>query len=655
MLIDDNCETIFCDVLVIGSGGTGSQAVQGAAEEGLKVIVISKDPMSSSDTKICEGVITVRESGDKTDTKQVLSENIKLAGADLPDNNITAAFANDSKSAYDRLRNNGLRPYINKEKKKPKTLAIAMGGHNKSRSVGHKNSGVAFGHTNWDTIIKYKNVDYYEDCWFLEVVKQDFENNNSKDINVLGGLIYDAARGKILFIKAPSVIIASGGLSSLYFPKTDTMRGNTGDSYALGIQAGADLIDMEQIQFLPFCLASPPSYEGLLAGEPSTASFLGVLRDKNKKVILDSVYLRTRAECSEAIMRAVEDGRGSPNGGAFLDMTKNMTAPKSGKYFMKYLKSALPSAYNNARQALGKEAGKAKIPWEVRPSAHYSMGGIRVDEHTRVIHSTENLYEKKIIKGLFAAGQAMGGLFGANRLGSTSLTELAVFGYRAGKSAAQHAKLSNKQNNNDIFHEHYLKFKNIFNKKGKLKAYKLKLDLQKKCWDNIGPARTEKKLKKMVTFLNKIEKDLNNVNVPNEMIWNQQFIDFIELKNMIITAKAVTKASLKRNKSVGGHVRLDKKTSSLFSKPYSTLVKINKNNSYGAHKLFRQKTPFKRIINYKISEKFRFMKAKILRVLPESISDRIIESKYKSILGTNKTIIKPGSIGGAPGDKLNQI
>ena len=102
-------EYLECDVLVIGSGGTGSQAVQGAAEEGLQVIVISKDPMSSSDTKICEGVMTVRESGDKTDTKEVLSENIKLAGADLPDNKITAAFANDSKSAYDRLRNNGLR------------------------------------------------------------------------------------------------------------------------------------------------------------------------------------------------------------------------------------------------------------------------------------------------------------------------------------------------------------------------------------------------------------------------------------------------------------------------------------------------------------------------------------------------------------------
>ena len=163
-------EHTSCDVLVIGSGGTGSQATQAAAEEGLDVLVISKDPMSSSDTKICEGVITVREAGDNSDTEEVLSENIKLAGADLPDKKITAAFAKDSKEAYDRLRGNGLRPSINYETDKPKTLAIAMGGHNKSRSVGHKNSGLAFGHTNWDTIIKYNNVRYLEDCWFLDIV-----------------------------------------------------------------------------------------------------------------------------------------------------------------------------------------------------------------------------------------------------------------------------------------------------------------------------------------------------------------------------------------------------------------------------------------------------------------------------------------------------
>ena len=135
----------------------------------------------------------------------------------------------------------------------------------------------------------------------------------------------------------------------------------------------------------------------MLAGEPATGSFLGVIRDKNNKVILDSVYLRTRAECSEAIMRAVADGRGSPNGGAYLDMTANKKAKRSGKFFMEYLKSALPSAYNNARQALGKEAGKADIPWEVSPSAHYMMGGVRVDEYGRAL-----TFDKKIINAFYS-------------------------------------------------------------------------------------------------------------------------------------------------------------------------------------------------------------------------------------------------------------
>ncbi len=649
----DNIENLECDVLIIGSGGTGSQAAQAAAEEGLSVIVISKDPMSSSDTKICEGVMTVRESGDNSDTEGALSENIKLAGADLPDKKITAAFASDSKKAYDRLRFHGLRPSINKKNNKPKTLAIAMGGHNKSRSVGHKNSGIAFGHTNWDTIIKYQNVKYFEDCWFLEVVKENNLINDEDNLNVLGGIVYDATRGKILFIKSPSVVIASGGLSTLFFPKTDTMRGNTGDSYAIGIRAGADLIDMEQIQFLPFCLASPPSYEGLLAGEPSTASFLGVLRDKNNKVILDSVYLRTRAECSEAIMRAVESGRGSPNGGAYLDMTKNISAPKSGKYFMKYLKSALPSAYDNARQALGKQAGKAEVPWEVRPSAHYSMGGIRVDENTRVYKSNESFSKTNIITGLFAAGQAMGGLFGANRLGSTSLTELAVFGYRAGKAAANNSKNKIKKNSNSTFLKHYSSYKDMFGRKGKFKAYKLKLELQKNCWENIGPARTEKKLNKMVDYLEELDHKLKEVIVPEDKVWNQQFIDLVELRNMIDTAKSVALASLKRDKSLGGHVRLDKKTSSLFSKPYSTLIKINNNDNYKVSILNRESTTLKRIIFYKLAEQIRLIKARILRYLPQSVSDIIIENKYKKILGTKVLKIEPGSIAAAPGEKFN--
>ena len=637
---------LACDVIVVGSGGSGSSAAQAAAELGLEVIVISKDPMSSSDTKICEGVMTVREAGDDTDTEQALANNINLAGGDLPDKKITAAFAKDSKQAYDRLRENGLRPHINTDRNTPKTLAIAMGGHNKSRSVGHKNSGLSFGHVNWDTIVKFNNIKYFEDCWFLDIVK------SLSTQAVVGGLAYDACSGVLLSIKAKAVIIAAGGLSTLFFPKTDTMRGNTGDSYAIGLRAGAHMVDMEQIQFLPFCLASPPSYEGLLAGEPATGSFLGVIRDKDNKVILDSVYLRTRAECSEAIMRAVADGRGSPNGGAYLDMTANKKAKRSGKFFMEYLKSALPSAYNNARQALGKEAGKADIPWEVRPSAHYMMGGVRVDEYGRALTFDKKNNKMLSIPGFYAAGQAMGGLFGSNRLGSTSLTEVAVFGHRAGEHAAHYVKKNKQKIYDTDFEDQHVKFYKNFNNKGKLKAYKLKLDLQKKSWKYIGAARNKIGLKKMNNYLIKLEKKVKDIYVPLDMVWNQQLIEKVELQNMILSAKAVTYASLNRDFSLGGHVRLDGKRKKLFTKPFSTLVYSDSSNKINVDKIIREKTNIKTLLKYKTHELYRLYSAKLIRILPEPIRDRIIENKYKKILGSKASSIEiqAGSLEAAPAE-----
>ena len=322
---------------------------------------------------------------------------------------------------------------------------------------------------------------------------------------------------------------------------------------------------------------------------------------------------------------------------------------------MKYLKSALPSAYNNARQALGKEAGKAEVPWEVRPSAHYSMGGIRVDEFCRVYQSKEDKKNPVLIEGLYAAGQAMGGLFGANRLGSTSLTELAVFGYRAGKAAAMLISKDKNKVDNKFFDVYVEKYKNFFNKKGNEKVYKLKLEFQKECWNNIGPARKEDNLKKMVKYLSSLEQRLENVSVAKDMIWNQQFIDLVELKNMIETARSVTLAALKREKSIGGHVRLDKKSSNFLSKPYSTIVKLDKNGEYVCTKLIRNRTKWSRLIAYKFKEKSNLLKARIIRLLPLSMKDAIIENKYEKILGSNSKPLKmnPGSSDAAPADNQN--
>ena len=642
-------EWLSYDVIVVGSGGAGAQAASAAAELGASVLLVSKDPLGASDTKISEGLATVRESGSDDDIEEVLSENIKLAGGDLPIKKLTDTFSKYSKEAYDKYREHGLRPSINKAKNRPQSLPLAMGGHNRNRSVGHENHGVAFGHANWDAIIKEKNIDYLEDAWFLDLVVD--RNNKSTNPVIIGGLIYDASKGVLLAINSPSVIIASGGLSTLFFPKTDTMRGNTGDSYAIALRAGADLVDMEQLQFLPFCLASPPSYEGLLAGEPSTASYLGVLRDKNGKIILNGVHLRTRAACSEAIMRAVEDGRGSPNGGAFLDMTANKELPKSGPYFMKYLQDSLPTAYINARQALGKEAAKVEVAWEVRPGAHYMMGGIRVNDDGASVGGDDEGSVKYGISGLFAAGQAMGGLFGANRLGSTSLTELAVFGSRAGVAAAKNSLNNSFKVNKKLFESYINEYSSLFGQKGSIASNILRDDIQKESWKKIGPVRTAKGIKEMEDKIKEIETKLNDISIPNYFIWNQAFMDFVELKNMICSAKLIGLAAKERNGSIGGHVRLDAKNISIFSRPYSTVVHKN-NNTYLVKKLNRTRTPLKNLIYYKILEKKRLLEARFLSMLPKNIKDKKLEKKYKDIMSASGKApeIMPGGTEGAIGE-----
>jgi len=413
------------------------------------------------------------------------------------------------------------------------------------------------------------------------------------------------------------------------------------------------LVDMEQLQFLPFCLASPPSYEGLLAGEPVTASYLGVLRDKNGKVILDGVHLRTRAACSEAIMRAVTDGRGSPNGGAFLDMTANKKLPRSGPYFMKFLETSLPTAYINARQALGKEAAKVETFWEVRPGAHYMMGGIRVNDEGASVGGDKEGSVNYGILGLYSAGQAMGGLFGANRLGSTSLTELAVFGNRSGKAASKNALLNKDELNNKLFIPYIKEYKKLFGQKGSISAISIKNTLQKESWSKIGPVRTLKGLKDMDSLIKKLESKLSDIAIPNYALWNQSFLDYMEVKNMLCSAKAILLAARERNGSVGGHVRLDGKNISIFSKPYSTVVRYINSNNYVVNKLERDRTPLKNLINYKLMELKRLLEAKFLLMLPESIQDRKLEKRYKNIMSaTGKAPeIMPGGTDGAIGEK----
>jgi fumarate reductase (CoM/CoB) subunit A len=640
------------DVVVVGSGGAGSAAANAAAQSGARVLVVSKDPIGCSDTKISEGAVTVRGSGDAEDNEQELSDNLRVAGGNLPVKAITDAFAKDSQTAYDWYRTHGLRPNIDAARNGPKPMPLPMGGHTKGRTVRHKNSGVALSHANWSAVVQGERIDYLEDTWFLDLVTTRGAGDGSR--RIAGGILYDASRGKLVAVRAPSVVIAAGGLSTLFFPKTDTMRGNTGDSYAIAARAGAELVDMEQLQFLPFCVASPPSYEGLLIGEPSTASFLGVLRDKNGKVILNGVYLRTRAECSAAIMRAVADGRGTENGGAYLDMTANAQATQSGPYFMRYLKSSLPTAYSNARQALGRAAANCEEPWEVRPAAHYMMGGISVNEDGAAIAGNNADEPVQEIAGLFAAGQAMGGVFGANRLGSTALSENAVFGLRSGRAAASFAQSAaqrqNPPNDETLFKPLLAEIATRFGQSGSHAAAALKIGLQSEAWDCIGPVRTAASLSRMDALTAELNAKLGDIAIPSYAVWNQAFIEFEELRNMLAVAEAVTSAAKERDGSLGGHVRLDGPEISPFAQPYSTIVRKDPDDSWPAHRIARLRLSFGRLVIYLLKDHWRKFRSKMLRMMPKGVRDKRLLKFYLGIMGGpdgKAPEISPGSSAGA--------
>ncbi len=540
-------ERLDCDVLVVGSGGAGTAAACAAMEQGASVILVSKDPMVCSDTKISEGIISVRASGGEDDTPEALSRNLRVQGDDLAEPELPRVFAEDSRATYDWLQSQGL---VSEQDQQghPLPLSIPMGGHTHARSVPHRNGGLDMGHALWHAIHTsgehQQPLTTLEDAWVLELYRTEQ--------GVVGALIYQAKTGRFVSIRAPSTVLACGGVSTLYFPNTDTMRGNTGDAYALALKAGAQLVDMEQIQFIPFAAVKPAAYRGLIVGEPIITGLKGKLRDANGKVILAEMMGRTRAECAAAIARAVARGDGSEHQACFLDLRDNLQGG-AGEEYLALMRARIPGILNVVKASMGKAAARFEQAWEVRPSAHYCMGGVRATAKGEAIGDNE-----QVIAGLYVAGQAMGGLHGSNRLGSTSLAETAIFGRRAGRAAALRAQAGvqkpsiNEQESRWLAH-----YRARFGQKGRHGPIALMRSLQKCCWEGIGPARDAEGIKAVLTHITATRSKLADLCIDADPIWNQAFIDSVELENLLACAEAIALSASHRRASLGAHVRLD--------------------------------------------------------------------------------------------------
>jgi succinate dehydrogenase/fumarate reductase flavoprotein subunit len=550
------------DVIVVGSGMSGVTAANHAKSTGARVLLVSKDPVIASDSKISEGIITVRASGSDDDSTAEFADNVIESSANLGNPEIARTFAEKNQDAYQWLRQNGLRPNLNPENDKPIPFGVPMGGHSQPRSVKHNHGGVEHSHSLWQAALSDQAISYMEDAWFLDLYRSD-----NDDGRVLGGLVYHAAEGCFISVMAPAVILAAGGLNTLYYPNTDTMKGNSGDAYAIAARAGARLVDMEQVQFIPFAVAAPGSNQGLVVGEPFSGGALGVLKDKDGNVIMSEIMAKTRAECAAAVAVAVSEGKGTPNEACYLDLTPNIKG-RSGELFKAIMWNNFPSIMDTVKRGLGRAEARFEAPWEIKPSAHYCMGGIDATEEARVQDQNGS-----IIPGLFVAGQALGGLHGGNRLGSTSLAECLVFGSIAGSQAGTFARSASAVGEADVAvaeKETFDFYERRFGQGGDTWSIRVLRQLQAVAWEGVGPARNAEGIDRVRETTKALQAQNEAANISDDEIWNQSFIDYVECRNMLSCAEMVSSASAERPKSLGAHVRLDEDPTAPAEEHYST-------------------------------------------------------------------------------------
>jgi succinate dehydrogenase/fumarate reductase flavoprotein subunit len=380
------------------------------------------------------------------------------------------------------------------------------------------------------------NVEVLEETVCSELLVHDGE--------VVGAAAFQIATGEPVALLAKATVVAAGGAGSLYYPHTDCMPSVVGDSYGLALAAGAEIVDMEQVQYLPFAITHPPAMLGAPCGEPAFAGPLGKLLNARGEVVLENIMPMTRAQVARIIMEEIKRGGATEHGGLLLDLTENVKSP-AGENFIALVKKFGGPFLAIIRKAYGVKAADLEEPWDVLPTVHYNMGGIKTDEWCR-----------SRAPALYACGQAQGGVMGGNRLGSTSLTEIFVFGKRAGITAAHEAKEKSFADDS-IAREPLEKLQVLPGTNGTHRPIQLKRMLQQLMWDDVGPLRDGEGLERALERIGTIRRQAGDLCITAGKSYNSEMVDAIELSHMLCAAEAITLSALSRTESRGAHVRAD--------------------------------------------------------------------------------------------------
>jgi succinate dehydrogenase / fumarate reductase, flavoprotein subunit len=562
------------DVVVIGAGGAGLRAVIEARERGLKVAVVSKSLFGKAHTVMAEGgcAASMGNTNPKDNWKTHFGDTMR-GGKFL--NNWRMAELH-AKEAPDRVWELETYGALFDRLKDGKISQRNFGGHTYPRlaHVGDR-TGLELIRTMQQKIVSLQQEDFAElgdyearikvfaECAITELIKDGPA--------IAGAFGYWRQSGKFVLFEAPAVVLATGGIGKS-FKVTSNSWEYTGDGHALALRAGATLINMEFVQFHPTGMVWPPSVKGILVTEGVRGDG-GVLKDSDGKrfmfeyipPVFKGQYAETeqeadqwlkdndsarrtpdllpRDEVARAINSEVKAGRGSPHGGVYLDIASRLTPEE--------IKRRLPSMYHQFKELAGVDI--TREPMEVGPTCHYVMGGVEVDADTGAA----------TVPGLFAAGECSGGMHGSNRLGGNSLSDLLVFGRRAGLGAADYVRaLSSRpavaQDAVDTAAKRALApFEGPTNGAAAESPYTLQLELQQSMNDLVGIIRKSSEISEALDRLGKLRERFKNIHVEGHRQYNPGWNLAIDLRNMLLVSECVAKAALERTESRGGHTRDD--------------------------------------------------------------------------------------------------
>jgi succinate dehydrogenase / fumarate reductase flavoprotein subunit len=529
-LLSDRFETHEHDVLVIGAGGAGLRAAIEALGQGASVGVVSKSLLGKAHTVMAEGGIAAAMANvDSADGWKPHFRDTMRGGKMLNNWRMAQLHAQEAPERVKELEQWGA---LFDRTEDGRILQRAFGGHTFRRlcHVGDR-TGLEMIRTLQDRGV-HMGFDVYMECTIVRLL--------TDGRRCAGAVAYWRETGRFVVFKAKSVVMATGGIGKAW-PITSNSWEYTGDGMALAYEAGAELMDMEFVQFHPTGMVWPPGVQGILVTEAVRGEG-GILRNKNGERFMERydpkrMELSTRDVVARSIYTEVKEGRGTEHGGAYLDISHKPA---------EYVKKKLPSMYHQFKELADVDITKG--PMEVGPTCHYMMGGIRVEAETA----------QSSLPGLFAAGEAAAGLHGANRLGGNSLSDLLVFGRRAGLAAAKNAKEVSVANLDEgEINAAESEALSAFQRKGGENPYAVHRDLQNVMQNLVGIFRIREDMEKALVELAKLKERAAHTSVEGSRMFNPGWHMAIELKSMLTVSEAVTRSALVREESRGAHSRID--------------------------------------------------------------------------------------------------